>query len=99
MRHYADQRLAVYGRLRRCAIMIFLSFPGSAWERTAGEALPRAFKWPEASRTPGRQSLPGGAFPGRAWERETRYDARAARYARQPSRIALVAVAPTRVTP
>src|SRR5207237_5376902 len=39
------------------------SFPGSAWERTAPEALPR--------RTPGRRSLPGSAFPGRAWERES----------------------------
>jgi short-subunit dehydrogenase len=39
--------------------VVFSSFPGSAWERTAREAPPRA-----------RQSLAGTAFPGRAWERE-----------------------------
>ena len=49
-----------------------LSFPGSAWERTAREALPRI---PGRRFAPwiapiGRQSLPGSAFPGRAWERE-----------------------------
>src|SRR5205807_10547972 len=38
------------------------SFPGSAWERAARQALPAG---------PGaRQSLAGSAFPGRAWERE-----------------------------
>src|SRR5579872_4109582 len=45
------------------------SVPGSAWDRTAFEALPR-FDWgAERQRSDGRQSLPGSAFPGRAWER------------------------------
>src|SRR5437763_99498 len=43
----------------------------SAWERTAGEAPPRA---PARSPIPrhlqaGRRSLPGSPFPARAWER------------------------------
>jgi hypothetical protein len=42
----------------------------SAWERTAarlclGELLPPQPK------SNGRRSLPGSAFPGRAWERES----------------------------
>src|SRR5260370_8331106 len=39
------------------------SFPGSAWERSGREALPRDWA------TSGRQSLQGRAFPGGAWER------------------------------
>src|SRR5260370_24888383 len=39
------------------------SFPGSAWERSGREALPRDWA------TSGRQSLQGSAFPGGAWER------------------------------
>src|SRR5258708_649049 len=46
-----------------------LSFPGSAWERTEVEALPRRI----ARRTPsilhGRRSLLCIPFPGGAWER------------------------------
>src|SRR5260221_3121517 len=38
------------------------SFPGSAWERKACEALPRSLHRR-------RQSLQDSAFPGRAWER------------------------------
>ena len=48
------------------------SFPGSAWERAARQALPagcgRAVEG--ASANDARQSLAGSAFPGRAWERE-----------------------------
>ena len=51
-----------------------LSFPGSAWERAAFEAPPRApaggGDGAESNVALARQSLAGSAFPGRAWERE-----------------------------
>jgi len=47
------------------------SFPGSAWERDAREALPRFRQGIAGCSTliKSRQSLQGSAFPGRAWER------------------------------
>jgi hypothetical protein len=42
-------------------------FPGSAWELTADEALPRESV--PASIWHARRSLEGSSIPGRAWER------------------------------
>ncbi len=50
------------------------SFPGSAWERAAPEALPRAVEG-------ARQSLARRAFPGRAWARVKSSSSPAARRA------------------
>ena len=50
--------------LRRGLVSRAPSFPGSAWERTAGEAPPPA----PGSAFEGMQAEPAGiAFPGRAW--------------------------------
>jgi hypothetical protein len=56
--------------LSRIEVFPFLSFPGSAWERTA---LKLCFKRSEAGFTAARfagqeAELPEGVFPGRAWE-------------------------------
>src|SRR5207248_560632 len=67
----ADQQVARVVPNRYHDTPLPLSFPGSAWERTAREAPP-----PEAVLTRAtplvaraRQSLASIAFPGRAWER------------------------------
>ncbi|MGO8747391.1 MAG: hypothetical protein ACLQNE_15510, partial [Thermoguttaceae bacterium] len=52
--------------LRRGLVSRAPSFPGSAWERTAGEAPPPA----PGSAFEGMQAEPAGiAFPGRTWGR------------------------------
>ena len=51
--------------------MVWLSFPGSAWERTVFEAPPRScllLSLPLAGRDLSRRSLHGSGFPGGAWE-------------------------------
>ena len=62
-----DRQMAITGFQSRYRF----SVPGSAWDRTACEAPPRTggLAMRIAPDESGRQSLPGSAFPGRAWER------------------------------
>jgi hypothetical protein len=46
---------------------LLTSVPGSAWDRTAWQALP-AGRTLKSSRARGRQSLPCRSVPGRAWD-------------------------------
>src|SRR5262249_26386574 len=74
----ARHRRGVHQRAAGAAscVPVIFSFPGSAWERAALQALPAWGRAPARNLIyfrgrPARQSLAARAFPGRAWERET----------------------------
>jgi cytochrome c oxidase assembly factor CtaG len=77
-------------RAHRSRAIPVTSFPRSAWEREAAQALPAAMAFAPQARQEARQSLVASAFPGGAWEREySEASLRALRARRESNQIAV----------